>query len=65
MHVPVCKESLMDTQYCSILPFFKRGAFNPPFALSSKAPFARSDLFCFIKISDEHRLVNGNKVEGV
>jgi hypothetical protein len=66
MHVPICKESLLDTQYCSILPFFKRGVFRPPFALSSKAPFASSDLFCFIRISDEPRLVDGDgKVKDV
>ena len=63
MHVPIKNESLLNTQYTSILPFYKKGVFKPPFALSSKAPFASSDLFCFIKISDEHRLVSGNKVE--
>jgi hypothetical protein len=48
------------------LPFFKKGVFRPPFALSSKAPFASSDLFCFIRISDEPRLVDGNgKVKDV
>lgn len=65
MRVPINKESLLNTQYISILPFYKRGAFKPPFALSSKAPFASSDLFCFIKISDERRPVNGDKVEDV
>jgi hypothetical protein len=65
MHVPICKESLLDTQYCSIIPFFERGIFRPPFALSSKAPFASSDLFCFIRIREEERLIKGNKVKDV
>ena len=65
MRVPVNKESLLDTQYCSVFPFFERGIFRPPFALSSKAPFASSDVFCFIRVSEEERLVNGNKVKDV
>ena len=65
MRVPVNKESLLDTQYCSVFPFFERGIFRPPFALSSKAPFASSDVFCFIRVREEERLVNGNKVKDV
>ena len=67
MRVPICNESLLDTQYTSILPFYKKGEFRPPYALSSKAPFASSDLFCFVRIKDERRLVDedGNKVKDV
>ena len=65
MRVPVNKETLLDTQYCSVFPFFERGIFRPPFALSSKAPFASSDVFCFIRVREEERLVNGNKVKDV
>jgi hypothetical protein len=63
MHVPINNESLMNTRYASIVPFFVKGDFIVPFALSSKAPFASSNLFCFVRVKGVPRLVYGNNME--
>ena len=34
-----------------------------PFALSSKAPFASSNLFCFVRVKDVPRLAYGNNMD--
>jgi hypothetical protein len=45
------------------VPFYSKGDFIVPFALSSKAPFASSNLFCFVRVKGVPRLVYGNNME--
>ena len=62
-HVPVNKESRLDAKFTSVIPFYRKGRFIRPFSLSSKAPFASSESFCFVRVNGVHRLVYGNNME--
>ncbi len=63
--MPVNKESMLDAKYASVIPFYRKGTFIRPFSLSSKAPFASSESFCFIRVNGVHRLVYGNNMESL
>lgn len=51
LRAPVVRESLLDSHFRCVLPFFARSRFVPPFALASKAPFASVEPFRFVRVA--------------